>query len=165
MSAEAQLETLLEIINTSARQAIAEYKKGGNDVPTINSTEFHPLDTSTETVTLRKAVRLLEGACQQLCASLAPPQRTVVNVSLFCSMYYAAGLIYFIQFVQHYDWVCVDIAHRKGIADILDKHPKGLHVNELSKVIGIEKTKLARILRLLTSKGFFKEGEHMCNSY
>ena len=81
MSTEAHLESLLEIINSSARQAIAEYKKGGNDVPTINSAEFHPLDTSTHHVALRKAVRLLEGACQQLCASLAPPQRTVFNVS------------------------------------------------------------------------------------
>lgn len=90
MVAEAQLEALLEIINTSARQAIAEYKKGGNDVPTINSTEFHPLDTSAHNVALRKAVRLLEGACQQLCASLAPPQRTVVNVSPPSCMYYVA---------------------------------------------------------------------------
>ena len=82
MSAEAQLEALLEIVNSSARQAIVEYKKEGNDVPTINSAEFHPLDTSAHHVALRKAVRLLEGACQQLCASLAPPQRTVLNVSL-----------------------------------------------------------------------------------
>ena len=163
MSAEAQLEALLEIINTSARQAIAEYKKGGNDVPTINSTEFHPLDTSTNTVTLRKAVRLLEGACQQLCASLAPPQHTVVNVSSLCSIM-RQGFIPFIQFAQHHDSVCVDIAHRKGVADVLDKHPKGLHVNELSKVIGIEKTKLARILRLLTSKGLFKEGDYIQRS-
>ena len=37
MSAEAQLEALLEIINTSARQAITEYKKTGKNVPTINS--------------------------------------------------------------------------------------------------------------------------------
>ena len=81
MSAVAQIEALLEIINSSARQAIVEYEKEGNDVPTINSAEFHPLDTSTHNVAYRKAVRLLEGACQQLCASLAPPQRTVLNVS------------------------------------------------------------------------------------
>jgi hypothetical protein len=83
MSGEAQLEALLEIINTSARQAIAEYKKGGNDVPTIHSKTFHPIDFATDTVALKKAVRLLEGACQQLSASLAPPQHTIINVSLF----------------------------------------------------------------------------------
>ncbi|KAG6329568.1 hypothetical protein ID866_9521 [Astraeus odoratus] len=74
MSGEAQLEALLDIINSSARQAMAEYKKRGNGVPTINSTEFHPLDSAADTVALRKALRLLEGACQQLCASLAPPR-------------------------------------------------------------------------------------------
>ena len=47
----------------------------------------------------------------------------------------------------------------------MDKHAEGLHVDELSQVIGIEKTKLARILRLLTAKGFFKEGEYICNPY
>ena len=80
MSREAQLEALLDIITTSARQAIVEYKKDGSDVPTIHSKTYHPLDFATDTVTLKKAVRLLEGACQQLCASLAPPQHTVCNV-------------------------------------------------------------------------------------
>ena len=81
MSGETQLEALLEIITASARQAIAEYKKGGNDVPTIHSKTYHPLDSAIDTVSLKKAVRLLEGACQQLCASLAPPQHTLQNVS------------------------------------------------------------------------------------
>ncbi|KAH0826051.1 hypothetical protein J3R83DRAFT_7336 [Lanmaoa asiatica] len=81
MSAEAQLEALLDIINTSAHQAIAEYKKGGNEVPTIHSKTYHPIDFAIDTVALKKAVRLLEGACQQLCASLAPPQHTLQNVS------------------------------------------------------------------------------------
>jgi len=36
-------------------------------------------------------------------------------------------------------------------------------VNELSQMIGIEKTKLARILRLLTTKGLFKEGQYIYN--
>lgn len=81
MSAEAQLEAILEIINASARQAIAEYKKGGNDVPTIHSKTYHPIDFAIDSIALKKAVRSLEGACQQLCASLAPPQHTMFNVS------------------------------------------------------------------------------------
>ena len=32
-------------------------------------------------------------------------------------------------------------------------------------MIGIEKTRLARILRLLTTRGLFKEGKYICNSY
>ncbi|KAI5980951.1 S-adenosyl-L-methionine-dependent methyltransferase [Pisolithus albus] len=138
-SGEAQLEALLEIINSSARQAISEYKKHGNDVPTIHSTEFHPLDFATDTVALKKAVRLLEGACQQLCASLAPPQHTVIN------------------FAQCYDWACTGAAIRKGIADVLEKYPSGLHVRDLSRIVGLEKAKLARILRVLASKGCFSE--------
>lgn len=139
MSGEAQLEALLEIINSSARLAIAEYKNHGNSVPTIHSTEFHPLDFATDTVALKKAIRLLEGACQQLCASLAPPQHTVIN------------------FAQCYDWACTGAAIRKGIADALEKYPSGLHVRELSQIVGLEKAKLARILRVLASKGCFSE--------
>ncbi|KAF9232207.1 S-adenosyl-L-methionine-dependent methyltransferase [Melanogaster broomeanus] len=139
MSGEGQLEALLEIINTSARQAIAEYKNGGNDVPIIHSKTFHPIDFATDTVALKKAVRLLEGACQQLCASLAPPQHTVIN------------------FAQSYDWACTGLVLRTGIADMLEKHPKGLHVKELSQMVGLEKGKLARVLRVLASKGCFTE--------
>ncbi|KAI6121174.1 S-adenosyl-L-methionine-dependent methyltransferase [Pisolithus sp. B1] len=139
MSGEAQLEALLEIINSSARLAIVEYKKYGNSVPTVHSTEFHPLDFATDTVALKKAVHLLEGACQQLCASLAPPQHTVIN------------------FAQCYDWACTGAAIRKGIADVLDEYPSGLHVRELSQIVGLEKGKLARILRVLASKGCFSE--------
>ncbi|KAI6026550.1 S-adenosyl-L-methionine-dependent methyltransferase [Pisolithus microcarpus] len=139
MSGEAQLEALLEIINSSARLAIAEYKNHGNSVPTIHSTEFHPLDFATDTVALKKVIRPLEGACQQLCASLAPPQHTVIN------------------FAQCYDWACTGAAIRKGIADALEKYPSGLHVRELSQIVGLEKAKLARILRVLASKGCFSE--------
>ncbi|KAF9235942.1 S-adenosyl-L-methionine-dependent methyltransferase [Melanogaster broomeanus] len=131
MSGEAQLEALLDIINTSARQAIAEYKNGGNNVPTINSQAFHPIDFATDTVALKKAVRLLEGACQQL--------HTVIN------------------FAQSYDWACTGLVLRTGVADVLEKYPKGLHVNELSQLVGLEKGKLARVLRVLASKGCFTE--------
>lgn len=78
---EVTLDALLDIINSSARQAIAEYKKTGHGVPGFDSTTFHPLDLETDTVGLRKAIRLLEGAYQQLSAILAPPQYTVFNVS------------------------------------------------------------------------------------
>ena len=78
---EVKLEALLDIINSSARQAIAEYKKTGHGVPGVDSTTFHPLDLATDTLALRKAIRLLEGACHQLSAILAPPQHTIYNVS------------------------------------------------------------------------------------
>jgi hypothetical protein len=69
---EVKLEALLDIINSSARQAIAEYKKTGHRVPGPDSTTFHPLDLATDTLGLKKAIRLLEGAYHQLSAILAP---------------------------------------------------------------------------------------------
>ncbi|KAF8840189.1 S-adenosyl-L-methionine-dependent methyltransferase [Paxillus ammoniavirescens] len=141
MPGEAQLEALLEIITTSARQAIEEYKRHGNgvDVPTIQSVGFHPLDFKEDTVALKKAVRSLEGACQQLCASLAPPQHTVVN------------------FTQTFDWACTEVALRGRVADVLADHPKGLNVEQLASIISVEKGKLGRILRSLATKGCFTE--------
>ncbi|KAF8128344.1 S-adenosyl-L-methionine-dependent methyltransferase [Boletus edulis] len=139
MSGEAQLEALLEIINTSARQAIVEYKKDGNEVPTIHSKTYHPIDFANDTVALKKAVRLLEGACQQLCASLAPPQHTVQN------------------YAMSFEWACIGVVIRAKVADVLEKYPKGLHVDELAKLVNLEKGKLARVLRLLATKGCFTE--------
>ncbi|KAG1745764.1 hypothetical protein EDB19DRAFT_463273 [Suillus lakei] len=78
---EAKLEALLDIINSSACQAIAEYKKTGHGVLSADATTFHPLDLTTDTLALKKAIRLLEGAYQQLSSTLAPPQHTVMNVS------------------------------------------------------------------------------------
>jgi len=141
MSGEAQLEALLEIINTSARQAIAEYKKGGNDVPTIYFKTSHPMDFATDTIALRNAVRLLEGAFQQLSASLTPPQHIINNHSLPT------------------EWACMDVIVRAKVADALEKYPNGLHIDELSKLVNLEKGKLARVLRLLASKGCFIEVE------
>ncbi|KAG1864910.1 hypothetical protein F4604DRAFT_1015780 [Suillus subluteus] len=64
---EAKLEALLDIINSSAHQAIAEYKKTGHGVPSTHATTFHPLDLTTDTLALKKAIRrLLEGAYHQL---------------------------------------------------------------------------------------------------
>lgn len=46
---------------------------------------------------------------------------------------------------------------RQRIADILEKYPSGLHIRELSQTVGLEKGKLARILRVLASKRCFIE--------
>lgn len=78
---EVKVEVLLGIINSSAREAMAAYKNSGHGVPGADSSTFHPLDLATDTLALRKAIRLLEGACDQLNTILAPPQHTVYNVS------------------------------------------------------------------------------------
>ncbi|KAG2068630.1 S-adenosyl-L-methionine-dependent methyltransferase [Suillus decipiens] len=138
---EAKLEVLLDIINSSARQAIAEYKNTGHGVPSADATTFHPLDSATDTIALKKAIRLLEGAYHQLSAILAPPQHTVMS------------------FVLNYNWACIDVALRARIADVLDKHPEGLSVDRLAEAVNLDKSKIARVLRALSLMGCFKEVE------
>ncbi|KAH7922748.1 S-adenosyl-L-methionine-dependent methyltransferase [Leucogyrophana mollusca] len=139
MSEKAKLRALLGLIQTSTERAIAEYEKNGEDVPQLASTDSHPLDSASDSLALKKAIRVLEGACQQLCATLAPPQHTVINL------------------VENYDWACIRVVIEAKIADILVDHPNGLHVNELSRIVHMHAGKLARVLRPLVSKGCFRE--------
>ncbi|KAG1898983.1 S-adenosyl-L-methionine-dependent methyltransferase [Suillus fuscotomentosus] len=136
---EVKVQVLLDIINSSAHQAIAEYKKTGHGVPGIDADTFHPLDFATDALALRKAIRLLEGACEQLNTILAPPQYTAYN------------------FVNNHNWACIDVALQSRIADVLDKHPQGLSVDALANAVDHSKTKIARVLRVLALKGCFKE--------
>ncbi|KAG1897455.1 S-adenosyl-L-methionine-dependent methyltransferase [Suillus fuscotomentosus] len=136
---ELKVEALLDIINSSARKAMAEYKNTQHGVPGIDAGTFHPLDLAIDTLALRKEIRLLEGACEQLNTILAPPQRTVHN------------------FVNNYNWACIDVAVQSRIADVLDKHPEGLSVDVLADAVNLDKTKIARVLRVLALRGCFKE--------
>ncbi|KAG1828562.1 hypothetical protein EV424DRAFT_1385682 [Suillus variegatus] len=138
MANKAKLEALLTLINTSARDAIALYEQYG-DAPAIDQAELHPLDSAVDQVALKSAVRILEGACAQICTTLAPPAHTAVNL------------------VQVYDHACVRVVARERVSDILLKYPKGLHVNELAKQINVEPKKLARIMRLLATRGCYNE--------
>lgn len=79
---KAKLEALLKLIDSAAQEAIAEYERAGGDAPSIDSTEPHPLDNAIDNIALKSAVRTLEGACAQLCATLAPPSHTAINVCL-----------------------------------------------------------------------------------
>ena len=58
-----------------------------------------------------------------------------------------------------FEWACVGVVIRAKVADALEQYPNGLHVDELSKLVNLEKGKLARVLRLLATKGCFIEGK------
>lgn len=118
---------------------MALYEQVDGTVPSIDSTEFHPLDEALDQVELKAAIRTLEGTCTQLCTTLAPPGHTAINL------------------VQVYDYSCVRLAVRENIINILMDYPKGLHVNELSKEINVEPKKLSRIMRLLATRGCYSE--------
>ncbi|KIK79502.1 hypothetical protein PAXRUDRAFT_834060 [Paxillus rubicundulus Ve08.2h10] len=139
MSNKAKLESLLTLVNSTAQEAIAMYEKAGDGVPSIDSTGFHPLDEAVDQVALKKTIRILEGACAQLCTTLAPPSHTVINL------------------VQAYDYACIRVAVRETITDILVDYPNGIHVDELSKIIKVDSKKLARIMRLLATRGCYRE--------
>ncbi|KAH9949707.1 S-adenosyl-L-methionine-dependent methyltransferase [Amylocystis lapponica] len=139
MSGNAEVEALLELINTATHDALSQYDKNVQDIPSLQSTDQRSLSTMSGNLPLKRAIRLLEGACGQLCATLAPPAHTVINR------------------VQSYDAPCMRVAREMRVADALLDHPKGLHVSELAKVVNVEQGKLAHILRLLGTKHCFRE--------
>lgn len=58
-----------------------------------------------------------------------------------------------------FESACVGVVTRAKVADVLERFPKGLHVDELAGLVHLEKGKLARVLRLLATKGCFTEGK------
>lgn len=119
--------------------ALEEYNKTGVPLPTLDSTDHHPLDDVVGSLTIKRAIRTLEAACEQLCVTLAPPGHTLVNRS------------------SDYTWACLRVVIEAKIADALEGHPNGLHVSELAKAVNLEPGKLAGILRLLATKHCFRE--------
>lgn len=78
----AALDALVDIITSSVKEAVEAYKAYTPEVPPINTAEPGPFDSSENVSTkLNQAVKLLEGACAQLCATIAPAGHTIVNVS------------------------------------------------------------------------------------
>lgn len=78
-----QLRSLLELLTASLQQVEASYEAGGYSIPSLNSVEPGPYDIPEKMpFELTKAIQTIEGACAQICASVAPPGHTVLNVSL-----------------------------------------------------------------------------------
>ncbi|EPT00257.1 hypothetical protein FOMPIDRAFT_142443 [Fomitopsis schrenkii] len=139
MSGKADVLALLKLVNQATHDALAAYEAKGQDVPPLASLDAQTLSTMSDDLALKKAIRLLEGACDQLCATLAPPANTVINR------------------VVAYDWACMHVAIRTRVPDVLSEYPDGLHVDELGPKVNVEKGKLGRILRLLATRHCFRE--------
>lgn len=77
---KAEVKALLGLINTATHDAMEVYERSGHGVPSAYSPQKHPLDTQTTSLALKKAIRVLEGACEQLCSALAPPTHVLLNV-------------------------------------------------------------------------------------
>ncbi|KAK0443652.1 uncharacterized protein EV420DRAFT_1484876 [Desarmillaria tabescens] len=87
---------------------------------------------------LMEAIQTIEGACAQLCALVARPNHTMLNM---------------------FEPACIRVAIEFKIADHLFARPEGLHVSELGALSGVEPQKLGRILSLLASKHCFRKIE------
>ncbi|KAA1475129.1 S-adenosyl-L-methionine-dependent methyltransferase [Dentipellis sp. KUC8613] len=135
----AEISALIELISSSAASAIAAWDQEAGGVPALDA----PVADSTRTGNspdLLRAVRLLEGACSQLCAVLSPTFISVVNRAW-------APL----------DGACLRIAVDAKIPDVLKGHPDGLHVSAIAEQTGLPPAKLARALRVLSTKHCFRE--------
>ena len=75
-----QLSDLVALITQATKVVEAEFAKSEKpEVPSLDDTTPHPLDTISSIQT-REAVAIIEGACAQLCALVARPSHTMVNV-------------------------------------------------------------------------------------
>ncbi|KAJ3887532.1 S-adenosyl-L-methionine-dependent methyltransferase [Lentinula edodes] len=140
-STRSQVETLVSYIQQAAQDALAEYERTSFNTPSLDSIVAHPLDDVLNTIALKRAIRMLEGACDQLCTTLAPPAHTIINRA------------------QDTYWACLRVAVENNIPDALAGYPSGIHVSELSNKVNIEPGKLLSILRLLAARHCFKEIE------
>ncbi|RDB28143.1 3-O-methyltransferase 2 [Hypsizygus marmoreus] len=132
-----QALALARIISTQVEVIIAEYTAAGQSLPSLHSTTVGPFDTpERSSANLSKAIQVIEGACAQLCATVASPGHVVTNFEEPASML---------------------VVVNGKIADLLLDRPEGVHVDELAKQAKLDSGKLGRILRLLATKHCFTE--------
>ena len=78
-----QLSALVALIADATKIVEAHYKKveAMPYVPSLDDLDAHPLDTViADDKELCTAIQTIEGACSQLCATIARPNHTVLNV-------------------------------------------------------------------------------------
>lgn len=142
---DSQLSALVALIADATKIVEAHYKKVEvmPYVPSLDNPDAHPLDTViADDKELCTAIQTVEGACSQLCATIARPNHTLLN-----------------RFMGGYELACLRAVMEFKIADILQESPSssGLHISDIGKKAGIEEGKLGRVLRLLASKHIFRE--------
>ncbi|KAF9263801.1 S-adenosyl-L-methionine-dependent methyltransferase [Marasmius fiardii PR-910] len=145
-SSRSQIEALLELINSSAEEAMAEYEKTGHNVPSPGSKESHPLDNQSAALALKRAIRTLEAACERLCTTLAQPMHTLVNRAM------------------SYEASCLNFVTQEGIADIIEAASlncaaEGIHIDDIAARTKskVSPEKLRPVMLLLATRGCFSE--------
>ncbi|KAL0059950.1 hypothetical protein AAF712_013299 [Marasmius tenuissimus] len=133
------IDALLELIHSATHDAVAEYRKTGCGVPSPDDSSPHPLDSASDALVLKKAIRVLEGACERLCTTLAQPMHTVANRSM------------------PYEAPCMRLVVERKIPDLLEGAPEGLHIESIAAKTSLDARKLRQVLRLLSTRGCFQE--------
>jgi hypothetical protein len=86
-SPNSPVSALVALIANAAKTLETEYNKSPEGVPSLNDPTPHSFDKQISSFEMIQAVQILEGACAQLCATLARPNHTAVNVGVsftFC---------------------------------------------------------------------------------
>lgn len=77
-----QLSALATLIADAVKVVQTEFEKTSKPfVPSLDDITPHPLDDAVASMALRTAIQTIEGACAQLCATVARPKHTMLNVS------------------------------------------------------------------------------------
>lgn len=68
----------------SVREVISAYEDAGQSAPSLNSVDPGPFDSPQDRpLHVTKAFQIIEGACAQLCATIAPPGHIMLNVNIY----------------------------------------------------------------------------------
>ncbi|PPR07611.1 hypothetical protein CVT24_004164 [Panaeolus cyanescens] len=136
------ISALVELITQASKIVEAAYSKTEEKpwIPSLDDTEPHPLDRSIYTKELKTAIQVIEGACAQLCATVAKPSHTLTNRNF-----------------SYVESVCINIVLTYKIPDVLQEKPGGMDITEIGQKTGLEPTKLGRILRFLAIRHIFRE--------
>ncbi|KAG6860495.1 hypothetical protein C0995_010532 [Termitomyces sp. Mi166 len=134
---DAHISELVSLIKNATNIIQSHYLKSSlPTIPSLNNLAPHPLDSTISPPQLRDAAKLLEGACTQLCATLARPSHTILNI---------------------YEPACLRVVTTFKIPDILQEDPSGMHIKEIGERAGVNHEKLGRIMRLLATRHIFRE--------
>ncbi|KZW01620.1 S-adenosyl-L-methionine-dependent methyltransferase [Exidia glandulosa HHB12029] len=128
---QGHIKELAALINQSVQTVLSEYASENKTIPSLDVTD------ASQTLINRpilEAVRILESACAQLCATVAPAEHIMVNMINPASLH---------------------VALTARVAEQLRDGPKP--VSEIAKTAGMDADKLGRVLRNLTAKHCFRE--------
>ncbi|THH16261.1 hypothetical protein EW146_g4345 [Bondarzewia mesenterica] len=133
-----ELHSLLSLITSATEDAIHQYELAGCDIPSLKTTAESQLPE--DTTALKKALRVLDGACHQLCTTLTPPALTMFTRSL-----------------ATVDVACLRVVVNANIADVIGDRPEGMHIQEIAEITNLQKEKLMSIMRKLAATHCFRE--------